>query len=220
MFPAPFCDSLRVLQPPVLETEEVFEIEVNKTPEPQPWIPQGSEREVDEEADRETRERVLQCIKKILSSFRLVRPFHLSVPSPSCHQLWYKFSRVRRNFGSPVCFSDRNTADAKDGYLECASYQDSRFSIKQMQRDCGMQAVPRLQSSGAQTQWYTRKPVFLCSLYCFNNDSTSTNMLRPYRKFQRNIFTQYMPRQLSDEEKENVLQSDSLKKFCTSVTPR
>ncbi|KAE8294652.1 WD repeat-containing protein 63 [Larimichthys crocea] len=153
----------RILNPPVLETEEVFEIEVNKTPEPQPWIPQGSEREVDEEADRETRER-----------------------------LWYKFSRVRRNFGSPVCFSDRNTADAKDGYLECASYQDSRFSIKQMQRDCGMQAVPRLQSSGAQTQW----------------------------KFQRNIFTQYTPRQLSDEEKENVLQSDSLKKFCTSVTPR
>lgn len=82
MFPAPFCDSLRVLQPPVLETEEVFEIEVNKTPEPQPWIPQGSEREVDEEADRETRERVLQCIKKIFfphsaSSVLFTSPFRL-----------------------------------------------------------------------------------------------------------------------------------------------
>ncbi|KAG8003354.1 WD repeat-containing protein 63, partial [Nibea albiflora] len=153
----------RILNPPVLETEEVFENEVNKTPEPQSWIPLGSEREVDEEADRETREK-----------------------------LSYKFSRVRRNFGSPVCFSDRNAADAKDGYLECSSYQDSRFSIKQMQRDCGMLAVPRLQSSSAQTQW----------------------------KFQRNVFTQYIPRQLSDEEKENILQSDSLKEFCTSVTPR
>lgn len=88
-------------------------------------------------------------------------PLHLCILSPFCHQLLYKFSRVRRKFGVPVCFSDRNTADAKDDYLECASYQDSRFSIKQMQRDCGMQAVPRLQSSSAQTQWYASKSVHI-----------------------------------------------------------
>ncbi|XP_049443884.1 dynein axonemal intermediate chain 3 [Epinephelus fuscoguttatus] len=153
----------RILSPPELETPEVFENESIKTPEPKQWISLESEREIDEESFKESREK-----------------------------LWYKFSRVRRKFGAPVCFSDRNTADAKDGYLECASYQDSRFSIKQMQRDCGMQAVPRLQSSSAQTQW----------------------------KFQRNICTQYMPRELSDEEKENTLQSESLKNFCNLVTPR
>ncbi|XP_049910914.1 dynein axonemal intermediate chain 3 isoform X2 [Epinephelus moara] len=153
----------RILSPPELETPEVFENESIKSPEPKQWISLGSEREIDEESFKESREK-----------------------------LWYKFSRVRRKFGAPVCFSDRNTADAKDGYLECASYQDSRFSIKQMQRDCGMQAVPRLQSSSAQTQW----------------------------KFQRNICTQYMPRELSDEEKENTLQSESLKNFCNLVTPR
>uniref|UniRef100_A0A8P4GGW2 Dynein axonemal intermediate chain 3 n=1 Tax=Dicentrarchus labrax TaxID=13489 RepID=A0A8P4GGW2_DICLA len=151
----------RILNPPEPETSQVLENVVNKTPEPKEWISLGSELEIDEESIKETREK-----------------------------LWYKFSRVRRKFGVPVCFSDRNTADAKDGYLECASYQDSRFSIKQMQRDCGMQAVPRLQSSSAQTQWY------------------------------RNIFTQYVPRELSDEEKENILQFESLNNFCNSVTPR
>uniref|UniRef100_A0A8C2XQK8 WD repeat domain 63 n=1 Tax=Cyclopterus lumpus TaxID=8103 RepID=A0A8C2XQK8_CYCLU len=145
------------------ETQEVFEDEVIKTPEPKPWISLGSEQEIDDESVRETREK-----------------------------LRYKFSKVRRKFGLPVCFSDRNTADAKDGYLECASYQDSRFSINQMQRDCGIQAVSRLQSSSAQTQWY----------------------------LPRNIFTQCTPRELSYEEKENILQSENLKNFCNSVTPR
>ncbi|XP_059197452.1 dynein axonemal intermediate chain 3 [Centropristis striata] len=155
----------RILNPPEPETPEVleYEMKVNKTPEPREWISLGSEKEIEEESFKETREKLM-----------------------------YKFSRVRRKFGRPICFSDRNTADAKDGYLECASYQDSRFSIKQMQRDCGVQAVPRLQSSSAQTQW----------------------------KFRRNIFTQYTPRELSDEEKENILQSESLKIFCNSVTQR
>ncbi|GAA6221340.1 WD repeat-containing protein 63 [Lates japonicus] len=153
----------RILNPPKPETPGVLENEVIKTPEPKEWISLGSELEIDEESVKETREK-----------------------------LWYKFSRVRRKFGVPACFSDRNTADAKDGYLECASYQDSRFSIKQMQRDCGTQAVPRLQSSSAQTQW----------------------------KFQRNIFTQYKPRELSEEEAENILQADSLRNFCNSVPHR
>nr|XP_046246791.1 dynein axonemal intermediate chain 3 isoform X2 [Scatophagus argus] len=153
----------RILNPPKPETVEVLKNEINKTPEPKQWISLGSEQEIDEESVKETRKK-----------------------------LWFRFSRVRRKFGVPVCFSDRSVADAKDGFLECASYNDSRFSVKQMQRDCGMQAVPRLQSSSAQTQW----------------------------KFQRNIFTQYVPRELSDEEKENILQSESLKYFCNSVTPR
>ncbi|XP_071342532.1 dynein axonemal intermediate chain 3 isoform X2 [Trachinotus anak] len=155
----------RILNPPEPETPGVFESEseVNKTPEPKQWISLGSELEIDEESVKETR-----------------------------GKLWYKFSRVRRRFGVPVSFSDRNTADAKDGYLECASYQDNRFNIKQMQRDCGMQAVPRLQSSSAQTQW----------------------------KSHRNNFTQYKPRELSEEEIKSILKADSLKNFCNSVTAR
>ncbi|KAK1896340.1 WD repeat-containing protein 63 [Dissostichus eleginoides] len=155
----------RILNPPQPETPEVCENEVNKTgrSEPKPWISLGSEQEIDEESFKESREK-----------------------------LWYKFSRVRRKFGAPVCFSDRNITDAKDAYMECVPFQDSRFRIKQMQRDCGMQAVPRMQSSSSQTQW----------------------------KFKRNIFTQYTPRELSDGDKENIHQRENLKHFCNSVTPR
>lgn len=78
----------------------------------------------------------------------------------SCHrQLGWKHVRVRRELGKAVCFSDCSAADAENRYLECASYQDSRFSITQMQRDCGMQAVPTLQSSSAQTQWYAETKI-------------------------------------------------------------
>lgn len=40
------------------------------------------------------------------------------------------------------------------------------------------------------------------------------------RKFQRNAFTQYALEQLSEEEKEMMLRSESLKAFMNSVTPR
>ncbi len=161
------------MQPPEPETDrpEVFEDEVNKTPEPKQWISLGSEQEIEEESIKETRQKALQYLKNTLNIYinekkALIHicPSIAAVYSVSfCHQLSYKFSRVRRKFGAPVCFSDRNAAD---GYLECASYQDSRFSIRQMQRDCGMQAVPALQSSSAQTQWYASKSLhikWICS---------------------------------------------------------
>ncbi|CAG5863543.1 unnamed protein product [Menidia menidia] len=107
-------------------------------------------------------------------------------------ELRYKFSRVRRKFGMPVYFSDHNAADSKDSFLECASYQDSKFSIKQIQRDCMIQAVPMLHSSSSQTEWKT----------------------------QRNISTQYKPRELSTDEMESILNSESLKNFIIKMTPR
>uniref|UniRef100_A0A3Q0RVD9 Dynein axonemal intermediate chain 3 n=1 Tax=Amphilophus citrinellus TaxID=61819 RepID=A0A3Q0RVD9_AMPCI len=116
----------------------------------------------------------------------------LEIDEESVKETREKFSKVRRTFGAPVCFSDRNAADAKDSLLRFASYQDSRFSIKLMQRDCRTQAVPRLQSSSAQTQWY----------------------------FHRDVFTQYEPRDLSEEEIESILSSENLKTFCNSVIPR
>ncbi|XP_029987627.1 dynein axonemal intermediate chain 3 [Sphaeramia orbicularis] len=152
-----------ILAPPKPETPEVPAVEIIKTPEPKPWISLGSEQEIEEESVRETRKK-----------------------------LRYKCFRVQRKVDAPLCFSDRNTADAEDGYLECPSYLDSRFSIKQMQRDCGVQAVPVLQSSSAQTQW----------------------------KHQRNIFTVYKPRDLQEDEIENILRSEGLKDFLNLVTPR
>uniref|UniRef100_A0A8D3BUF2 Dynein axonemal intermediate chain 3 n=1 Tax=Scophthalmus maximus TaxID=52904 RepID=A0A8D3BUF2_SCOMX len=128
----------RILNPPEPEeTQGESEWEVCRTPESKEWISLGSELEIEEESVKETREKLL-----------------------------YKFSRVRRELGKPVSFSDRNTADAKDGNLGFASYEDSRFSIKLMQRDCGTQAVSRLQSSSVQTQWYASKSVhmiWICS---------------------------------------------------------
>ncbi|XP_028259767.1 dynein axonemal intermediate chain 3 [Parambassis ranga] len=150
----------RMLKPPEPETQEEAETEINKTPEPKEWISLGSEQEVDEESVGQTREKALQYV------------------------------RLQREVGKAVSFSDCSAADAKEHYLECASYQDSRFSITQMQRDCGTQAVPTLQSSSAQT----------------------------HRKFLRNLAIQYVPRVFSKEEVESILQSESLNTFCSTVT--
>lgn len=45
-------------------------------------------------------------------------------------------------------------------------------------------------------------------------------ILIPTRKFQKNACTQYALEQLTEEEKESILQSESLKVFMNSVTPR
>ncbi|KAJ0065443.1 hypothetical protein NL108_010717, partial [Boleophthalmus pectinirostris] len=138
-------------------------IEICKTPEPKPWVSLGSELEIEEESVRDTKEKV--C---------------------------FKFSRVRHKFGAAVRFSDRRAADVKDGFLECASYQDSRFSIKQLQRDAGMQAVPQLHGSSTQTLW----------------------------KHQKNMCIQYEPERLECGESKQLLQSESMKNFLDLVTPR
>lgn len=101
--------------------------------------------------------------------FTLFYLHSLSVPPPTtaplccnllfflCGQLQYTFSRERRKFGLPACFSDRSAADAQAGLIDCVSYQDSNFSIKRVQQDCTIQAIPKLRSSSAQTQWYFSK---------------------------------------------------------------
>lgn len=134
-----------------------MEDEVKKPPEPKGWISLGSEREIEEESVKETRKKVPWFQDLHVKCIFLV---HLSTITPLCSvpcQLHYMFSRVRRMFGAPVCFSDRNAADDQAGFIECVSYQDSAFSIKRMQGDCGMQAVPKLQDNSAQTLWYISK---------------------------------------------------------------
>ncbi|XP_072918615.1 dynein axonemal intermediate chain 3 [Hemitrygon akajei] len=104
----------------------------------------------------------------------------------------FMVSRIRRQFGAPVTLSDWNVADAKDGYVECASYQDKNFSIRKLERDIGIQAVPKLWESSTQTKW----------------------------TYPRNACTQYTPREFTTEEKEQLLKSEALNNFINSVASR
>ncbi|XP_034036690.1 WD repeat-containing protein 63 [Thalassophryne amazonica] len=135
----------------------------SEAPESKHWVSHGSDVEIEKESVKESREKVR-----------------------------FRFSRVRREFGRPVCFSDSNAADNKDRHINIPSYEDSRFNIKKMQRECSLQGVPNFQSSSTQTE----------------------------RKSYNNMCTQYEARELNDEEREKILQYDSLKNFCKSVTPR
>lgn len=47
--------------------------------------------------------------------------------------------RVRREFGAPVSFSDRNVSDAKDGYVECLPFEDTTFDLKRLELDKSIQ---------------------------------------------------------------------------------
>ena len=47
--------------------------------------------------------------------------------------------RIRRAFGAPVKFSDRNTGDAKDAVIECTPYPDQSFDLKKIELDTGIQ---------------------------------------------------------------------------------
>ncbi|KAJ8376399.1 hypothetical protein SKAU_G00069790 [Synaphobranchus kaupii] len=157
----------RILNPPESVDEQALEDELDsiicKTPEPKPWVSLGSDLEIEEESVVETRSR-----------------------------LKYKISRVRRKFGAPIMFSDRNVSETPDGYLECMPYQDQNFSIQMLERSTGTQAVPNLKSSSTQTVW----------------------------KYPRNMYTQYEPREFTAEEKENFMNSEDLKNFVNLVASR
>ncbi|KAL1022761.1 hypothetical protein UPYG_G00031960 [Umbra pygmaea] len=146
-----------------LEPETSDLFTAQNTPEPKSWISLGSEKEIDEESVTDSRPR-----------------------------LKYRISRVRRAFGAPIRFSDRNAAETKDGYIECTPYQDKNFILKQMKRHCGVQAIPNFKSSSTQTRW----------------------------TYPKNMCTQYEPREFSEEEKENCLLSKELKHFINLVGSR
>ncbi|KAI7793969.1 putative WD repeat-containing protein 63 [Triplophysa rosa] len=118
-----------ILKPPVQGDEEELidddddeeDVIVPKTPEHHPWISLGSEQEIEEETVTHTRPRLM-----------------------------YKFSRPRRDFCSPVRFSDRS---AQDGFVECLSYQDKRFNITELERHTAAQTVHHTTDSSTQTLW-------------------------------------------------------------------
>ncbi|KAM7046471.1 dynein axonemal intermediate chain 3 isoform 8-T8 [Acridotheres tristis] len=145
----------------VEEREETEEENIEETLEVhKPWVSLGSEKEVEEESLKERDTKIK-----------------------------YKISRARRKFGAPITFTDKNASDDKDCYAECTAYEDDTFSIKMLERDVGVQIVPKLRETSAQTKW----------------------------TYPKNASTQYCPRQLSNEAEAESLSSEKLKEFLTAV---
>uniref|UniRef100_A0A8B9W2Q5 Dynein axonemal intermediate chain 3 n=1 Tax=Bos mutus grunniens TaxID=30521 RepID=A0A8B9W2Q5_BOSMU len=99
-------------------------------------------------------------------------------------------SRKRSEFGAPIKFSDQNASSVKDAYIECTAYPDKNFTLKQLERDVGMQVVPQIKETSTQTRWTHPK----------------------------NATTQYYPREFLEEEKEALGQSKTLTEFLNSVS--
>ncbi|XP_038048584.1 dynein intermediate chain 3, axonemal-like isoform X2 [Patiria miniata] len=132
-------------------------------PEPKEWVSLGSEMDIEDEIVSESRPKIKMTIQ-----------------------------RVRREFGTPITFTDRNADDVKDGYIECASYEDKSFNVKKVEMDYGVQAVPTYTENGTQTDW----------------------------KHPRNQTTQYFPREFDKEEKNKLMESEDILNFLNHVTPR
>ncbi|XP_037354413.2 dynein axonemal intermediate chain 3 isoform X1 [Talpa occidentalis] len=134
---------------------------IYKPPVSKPWVSLGSEKEIEEE----------------------------SVKEPT-KQITYMISRKREEFGRKIKFSDLNASSVKDVYIECTSYPDKNFTIKQLEKDVGMQVVPNVNDTSTQTRW----------------------------TYPKNAATQYYAREFSEEEKETLGQSKSLIDFLNNVT--
>ncbi|XP_010635009.1 WD repeat-containing protein 63 [Fukomys damarensis] len=130
-------------------------------PVSKPWVSLGSEKEIEEES-----------VKK------------------STKQVTYMISRKRSDFGAPISFSDQNASSVKDAYVECTAYPDKNFTLKQLERNVGMQAIPQVKDTSTQTKW----------------------------TYPKNASTQYYSREFSEEEKERVGQSKSLTDFLNNVS--
>ncbi|XP_028918860.1 dynein intermediate chain 3, axonemal isoform X1 [Ornithorhynchus anatinus] len=143
------------------EKESVEEEYVYNPPVPKPWVSLGSEKEIEEESVK-----------------------------GSQIQIKYMISRTRKEFGAPVEFADYNASSEKGVSVDCSSYPDKHFSIRQLEKDAGTQVVPKIKEKTTQTKW----------------------------KFPKNATTQYFPREFSEEEKESLLESETLKDFLNSVS--
>lgn len=69
-------------------------------------------------------------------------------------QVTYMISRKRSEFGAPITFRDQNASSVKDAYIECTAYPDKNFTLKQLEKNVGMQAVPQVQDTSTQTKWW------------------------------------------------------------------
>ncbi|XP_047583593.1 dynein axonemal intermediate chain 3 [Lutra lutra] len=137
------------------------DVYVYKPPISKPWVSLGSEKEIEEESVKE-----------------------------STKQITYMISRKRSEFGAPIKFSDQNASSVKDAYIECTAYPDNHFTLKQLEKDVGMQVIPKVKDISTQTRW----------------------------TYPKNATTQYYPRELSEEEKETFEQSKPLSDFLNNTS--
>ncbi|KAM8952014.1 dynein axonemal intermediate chain 3 isoform 3-T4 [Lycaon pictus] len=156
------------LNPPeIAEQQEDYkehiieDLYVYRPPVSKPWVSLGSEKEIEEESVKE-----------------------------STKQITYMISRKRSKFGAPIKFSDQNASSVKDAYIECTAYPDRNFTLKQLEKDVGMQVVPKVKDTSTQTRW----------------------------TYPKNATTQYYPREFSEEEKEIFGQSKTLSDFLNNVS--
>ncbi|XP_007944383.1 dynein axonemal intermediate chain 3 [Orycteropus afer afer] len=105
-------------------------------------------------------------------------------------KITYMITRKRSEFGAPIKFSDHNASSVKDTYIECTAYPDKNFTVKQLEKDVGMQVVPKINTISTQTKW----------------------------TYPKNASTQYCPREFSEEERETLGQSKSLTDFLNNVS--
>ncbi|XP_049474428.1 dynein axonemal intermediate chain 3 [Panthera uncia] len=153
--------------PEVPEEQEEYkehtseDLYIYKPPISKPWVSLGSEKEIDEESVKE-----------------------------SAKQITYMISRKRSEFGAPVKFRDQNASSVKDAYIECTAYPDKNFIVKQLEKDVGMQVVPKVKDTSTQTRW----------------------------TYPKNASTQYYPREFSEEEKEIFGQSKPLIDFLNNAS--
>uniref|UniRef100_A0A8C8X5N5 Dynein axonemal intermediate chain 3 n=1 Tax=Panthera leo TaxID=9689 RepID=A0A8C8X5N5_PANLE len=154
-------------RPEVPEEQEEYkehtseDLYIYKPPISKPWVSLGSEKEIDEESVKE-----------------------------SAKQITYMISRKRSEFGAPVKFRDQNASSVKDAYIECTAYPDKNFIVKQLEKDVGMQVVPKVKDTSTQTRW----------------------------TYPQNASTQYYPREFSEEEKEIFGQSKPLIDFLNNAS--
>ncbi|XP_063155938.1 dynein axonemal intermediate chain 3 [Candoia aspera] len=156
-----------ILNPPEPEEEEEVKEgiseEIYKPPVRKPWVSLGSEKEIEEESVKE-----------------------------STRKIKYMISRPHKEFGVRVRFHNRNATAEKHAYVECMSYQDKNFTLRQLEKHVGTQVVPEEEDTGTQTKW----------------------------TYPKNAMTQYYPREFSENEKEMYLSSEELKNFLVSVALR
>ncbi|KAM5267372.1 dynein axonemal intermediate chain 3 [Hipposideros larvatus] len=134
---------------------------IYKPPVSKPWVSLGSEKEIEEESVKE-----------------------------STKQITYMISRKRSEFGAPIKFSDQNASSVKDAYIECTAYPDKNFTLKKLEKDVGMQAVPQIKDTSTQTRW----------------------------TYPQNATVQYYPREFLEEEKEILGQSKPVTNFLNNVS--
>uniref|UniRef100_A0A4X1UBA3 Dynein axonemal intermediate chain 3 n=2 Tax=Sus scrofa TaxID=9823 RepID=A0A4X1UBA3_PIG len=111
------------------------DIYIYKPPVSKPWVSLGSEKEIEEESVKEsTKQTKDHCLRWMF------------------WKVTYMISRKRSDFGASVKFSDQNASTVKDAYIECTAYPDKNFTLKQLERDVGMQAVPQIRDTSTQTR--------------------------------------------------------------------